>query len=281
MQAQPSPGALQAHHAKLGGTFTVMDATRHPARASCAVVVVVVFISCSPSFSRNFPAPAPLHSVLIMPSPPSAASAPTPEATFNPISLTTTPPIQTPITFLFHITIVLLSLAALYVLSTVPRALAALGQPQSVVLRSVPAAHRRSPSSSSSGSASRRRHGNASGHGPGMNASPTAYPRKAAEPLHREASGHSARTLASATDESHTLHSHAQLILPRAGSGGRSRGAGRVKYSPPTRVPHWATLVHPLLAALLAWRVTPRLSVAQVGVLGTYAGVWAYGGLYR
>ncbi|KAA1477803.1 hypothetical protein DENSPDRAFT_919417 [Dentipellis sp. KUC8613] len=211
-----------------------------------------------------------------MPSPPPPSAAATPEATFNPTSLTTTPPIQTPITFLFHITLVLLSLAALYVLSTVPRALAALGQPQAVLLRAAPPAHRRAPSSSSSAS-SRRRYGHAPTASP--SSPPTAYPRKAAEALHREASGHSA-----GTDESHTLHSHAQLVLPRAGSGSSRRAGrdrGKVKYSPPTRVPHWATLVHPLLAALLAWRVTPRLSVAQVGVLGAYAGVWAYGGLYR
>ncbi|ETW75457.1 ferric reductase [Heterobasidion irregulare TC 32-1] len=78
-----------------------------------------------------------------------------------------------------------------------------------------------------------------------------------------------------ASEMSHTLNSHAHLILHATES------APALAHSPPTRVPRWSTLIHPFVSYAINYRVAPSLSVGKLFVLAVYLGVIFYAAFYK
>ena len=161
--------------------------------------------------------------------------------------------------FAFHIDALLLSLFALYVGLTLPRALVRLFQPSEIFngffLRS---GARRAPPERNNSSRSNRTllradtlgrsgtmksRGNASaGHSAGAHKSTDAFPA---------------------------------IVTPVA------RRPRNAQHSGPTRVPRWTTIVHPSFAYALNFRVSPGFSLGKLLVLVTYAAIVFYACVYR
>ena len=182
---------------------------------------------------------------LAMSSPQSFASAPTHK-------------INVPV-FVFHIDALLLSLFALYVGLTLPRALVRLFQPSEILngffLRS---GARRSPPSRNNSTRSNR------------------------TLLRTDTLGRSG-TMKSRGNASadHSTGAHKgkdtfpAIVTPVAR---RARGA---QHSAPTRVPRWTTIVHPSLAYALNFRVSPGFSLGKLLVLVAYALIVIYACMYH
>ncbi|KAN0131735.1 Ferric reductase like transmembrane component domain containing protein [Lactarius tabidus] len=161
--------------------------------------------------------------------------------------------------FAFHIDALLLSLFALYVGLTLPRALVRLFQPSELLngffLRS---GVRRSPPERNNSTRSNR------------------------TLLRTDTLGRSgtmkSRGNASA-DHSAGAHKGTDtfpaIVTPVAR---RARGA---QHSAPTRVPRWTTIVHPSLAYALNFRVSPGFSLGKLLVLVAYGLIVIYGCLYH
>jgi ferric-chelate reductase len=187
-------------------------------------------------------------------------------------------PIINPV-FVFHVDVVLLSLFALYVALTLPRALVRLFQPSELLngffLRSgaVP------PSTSLHRSGTRSRSGSRT------------------NPIRSTSTrtNQTGRTLADLPEDGvaneWVKSSKAQrpaLIIPPRASGNGTRGSRSRSHqsapSPrrgPTRVPRWTTILHPTLAYALNFRVAPGFSFGKLLVLLAYAGIMIYASLCR
>jgi ferric-chelate reductase len=183
----------------------------------------------------------------------------------SPQSFASTPTYKVNVSaFAFHIDVLLLSLFALYVALTLPRALVRLFQPSEILngffLRS--GAQRTPPERNNSTRSTRtllradtlgrsgtltKSRGKASA--PPMDRSPSAH--KGTDPL-------------------------PAIITPVAR---RARGAQQP--SAPTRVPRWTTIVHPSLAYALNFRVSPGFSLGKLLVLVAYGLIVLYACLYR
>ncbi len=180
--------------------------------------------------------------------------------------------------FVFHIDVALLSLFALYVALTLPRALVRLFQPSELLngffLRSGTApqttSYHQSGTHGRSGSTRTR---------------PTRWTSKS--------TNQTGRTLVDlpeggVTDE-WAKRSKAQrraIIIPPRGNGNGTRGSRSRSHqsapSPrrgPTRVPRWTTILHPTLAYALNFRVTPGFSFGKLLVLFAYAALMLFASL--
>ncbi|KAI0251040.1 ferric reductase like transmembrane component-domain-containing protein [Lactifluus subvellereus] len=146
--------------------------------------------------------------------------------------------------FVFHIDVLLFILFALYVASTLPRALVRLFHPSEFL------------------------------NGLFLRSGPSRAPHTLANPdLMRSAStrtNHSTRTLIGASEDPKSPENFQALVVPRA------RGFQKSKWGAPTRVPRWTTIVHPTLAYALNFRVSPGFSFGKLVVLLTYAIVVLY-----
>lgn len=186
-------------------------------------------------------------------------------------------PINVPL-FVFHIDVVLLSLFAIYVALTLPRALVRLFQPSELLngffLRS------------------------------GESEAPLTTPLLRSDTHGRSAANRTRplRTTSTRTNQTgRTLvdlpegavageggkSSKAQrpaLIIPRAGGAARGSRSRRPPPSPlraPTRVPRWTTILHPTLAYALNFRVAPGFSFGKLLVLLAYAAIMLFASLRR
>ena len=188
-------------------------------------------------------------------------------------------PINNPL-FIFHIDVALLSLFALYVVLTLPRALVRLFQPSELLngffLRSgtVP------PPTSLHRSGTRTRSG------------PTKTNPIRSTSTRTNQTGHTLDDLpedviANEWAKSSKAQRPALVIPPRAnGNGNGTRGSRSRSHqsapSPrrgPTRVPRWTTILHPTLAYALNFRVAPGFSFGKLLVLLAYAAIVIYASL--
>ncbi|KAH9026839.1 ferric reductase like transmembrane component-domain-containing protein [Lactarius pseudohatsudake] len=155
--------------------------------------------------------------------------------------------------FAFHIDIVLLSLFALYVALTLPRALVRLFQPSEILngffLRS---GAQRSPPERNNSTRSTRT-------------------LLRADTLGRSGTLTKPRVDASAPPGDHSAGtSKATDAFPAIVTPVSRRARGAHQSSAPTRVPRWTTIVHPSLAYALNFRVSPGFSLGKLLVLVTY-----------
>lgn len=144
--------------------------------------------------------------------------------------------------FVYHIDLFLICLFGLYVLTTLPRAIARYsythGFFQGLILRSG------SPKPSNSPYRSNTMRSTAS-----------------------------RATLGNGSDESHTYASHANLVH-------KGNEANFANNRPPTRVPRWATVIHPLVSYCLNKRVAAGFSVGKVIISLAYTAVVFYAAFY-
>jgi ferric-chelate reductase len=181
--------------------------------------------------------------------------------------------------FVFHIDVVLLSLFALYVALTLPRALVRLFQPSELLngffLRSgkapAPTSHHRSGTRSRSGLTRNKP----------IRSTSTRTNQTGGTLVDLPEDG-----IASEWVKSSKAQRPALIIAPRGnGNGTRSRSRSRSHQSAPsprrgpTRVPRWTTILHPTLAYALNFRVAPGFSFGKLLVLLVYAGIMIYASL--
>ncbi|KAI0051583.1 hypothetical protein FA95DRAFT_1602600 [Auriscalpium vulgare] len=221
------------------------------------------------------------------PSPSSAASGTQPAAASPAHKLD-------PLIFVFHVDLVLISLFALYVLLTLPRALAHVFQPSEffngLFLRAgaqSSEAPKRTQSTrtltradtSQSNRTLARADTSQSNRTLARADTSKSHGHSKSQPAIRSQSTRTNRsglTLVEPSDGDHTLNSHAHFVT-RA----RSRRSPQVVFNAPTRVPSWTTLTHPRVVYALNYRLATGLSVAKLAVLFAYLGVVLYAGLYR
>ncbi|KAI0055968.1 hypothetical protein BV25DRAFT_1668797 [Artomyces pyxidatus] len=145
--------------------------------------------------------------------------------------------------FVFHIDLLLLGLFAVYVLSTLPRALARFSRPSELLdglfIRT------------------------------GYQPVSIAHVRRQSTRTHRRV-----RTIRQPSEDEHTVVSHAYVMHA-------SSSAAPTASTAPMRVPRWTTLVHPLMAYALNYRVSPGLSIGKLVTLSIYFGINLYAGIYR
>ena len=189
-------------------------------------------------------------------------------------------PIINPV-FVFHIDVVLLSLFALYVALTLPRALVRLFQPSELLngffLRSGTAAPLTTPTLHRSDTRGRS----------GANRT---------KPLRSTSTrtNQTGRTLVDLPEDAVAgeggKSSRAQrpaLIIPRAAAAATATRGSRSRRPPPpprrapTRVPRWTTILHPTLAYALNFRVAPGFSFGKLLVLLAYAALMLFASLRR
>ena len=160
--------------------------------------------------------------------------------------------------FAFHIDVLLLSLFALYVSLTLPRALVRLFQPSELLngffLRS--GAQRTPPERNNSTRSTRT--------------------LLRSDTLGRSGTLTKSRVHASAPPVDKGTDVFPAIVTPVAR---RARGAQQP--SAPTRVPRWTTIVHPSLAYALNFRVSPGFSLGKLLVLVIYGLIVLYACLYR
>lgn len=187
-------------------------------------------------------------------------------------------PINNPV-FVFHVDVVLLSLFALYVALTLPRALVRLFQPSELLngffLRSgtsiPPATLQRSGTRSRSGTRTK--------------------PNRSTSTRTNQ----TGRTLVDLPEDGianeWAKSSKAQrpaLVIPPRSNGNGTRGSRSRSHQSappprrgPTRVPRWTTILHPTLAYALNFRVAPGFSFGKLLVLLAYATIMIYASLCR
>jgi hypothetical protein len=157
--------------------------------------------------------------------------------------------------FVFHIDVLLLSLFALYVALTLPRALVRLFQPSEFLnglfLRS--------------GASRPPERGNSS-RSLGRSSTVTKT-----DPMRSKSTraNNSSRTLIDVPEDDKVPETFRALTILRARGSQKSHG-------PPTRVPHWTTIVHPTFAYALNFRVSPGFSFGKLLVLLAYAVIVLY-----
>ncbi|KAF8504341.1 hypothetical protein F5888DRAFT_1799059 [Russula emetica] len=183
--------------------------------------------------------------------------------------------------FIFHIDVVLLSLFALYVVLTLPRALVRLFQPSELLngffLRSGTAP----PPTSLHRSGTRSRSGLTRTKPIRSTSTRTNQTGRTLIDLPEDG-------IASEWVKSSKAQRPALIILPRGNGNGTTRGSRSRSHqsapSPrrgPTRVPRWTTILHPTLAYALNFRVAPGFSFGKLLVLLAYAGIMIYASLCR
>ncbi|KAH9166989.1 hypothetical protein EDB89DRAFT_1856948 [Lactarius sanguifluus] len=165
--------------------------------------------------------------------------------------------------FALHIDVLLLSLFALYVVFTLPRALVRLFQPSEVFngffLHS---GVRRTPPGRSDSTRILLR---ADTLGPSGTASEPKGNANA-PPVHRSTGAHAALG-----EDSEIEDAFPALVTPVANSTHRARQS-----FVPTRMPRWTTVVHPSLAHVLNFRVSPGFSLGNLLVLMAYGFIMLY-----
>ncbi|KAH9000461.1 hypothetical protein EDB92DRAFT_1940194 [Lactarius akahatsu] len=171
--------------------------------------------------------------------------------------------------FVFHIDVLLLGLFALYVASTLPRALVRLFQPSEIVngffLWS--GAQRTPPGRSNSTRTLLR------ADTLGRSGTVTISKGNAiAPPVHNSTGG----AHAALGEDNKVTEAFSALVTPVAP---RARGAQQ-SYAP-TRVPRWTTIVHPSLAYALNFRVAPGFPLRKLLVLLAYGLIVLYASLFR
>ena len=168
--------------------------------------------------------------------------------------------------FVFHIDVVLLSLFALYVVLTLPRALVRLFQPSELLngffLRSG-APPRTTPHHRSDTR--------------GRSSATRTKPNRSTSTR----TNLTARTLVDLPEDAEGGKNNKPLIIPArpvapATRGSRSRRSPPEPRRVPTRVPRWTTILHPTLAYTLNFRVSPGFSFGKLLVLLTYASLMFY-----
>ncbi|KAI9453098.1 hypothetical protein BJY52DRAFT_1225799 [Lactarius psammicola] len=168
-------------------------------------------------------------------------------------------------TFAFRIDVLLLSLFALYVVSTLPRALVRLFQPSDVFngffLRS---GSKRAPAGWSNSTSTLLRANT-------LDSSESKGKANAASPVH-----HSTGVRMALGEDSRVTDPFPALVVPVA----NRRSSARQPYAP-TRIPRWTTVVHPSLAYTLNFRVSSGFSLGQLLVLIAYGLIFLYACLYR
>jgi len=179
-----------------------------------------------------------------------------------------------PFIFVFHIDVVLLCLFALYAVFTIPRALVYLFQPSEFL------------------------------NGFFLRAGSLNVPRQS-DTLGRSGTTRSTKPMRSISTRTNQIvrtptekigdgaggggswktplgpASPPALIVPRLTGAGLSRRHIATPHRAPTRVPRWATIVHPSLAYVLNLRVAPGFSFGKLVVILAYTIVVLYASLYR
>ena len=184
----------------------------------------------------------------------------------------TSPTISDPFRFVFHIDAVLLSLFALYVVFSIPRALAYLFHSSDIFN----GFFFRSGQSSTS----------PQGQGDKLGRSGTAT--KGSKPLRTTSTrtNHTTRTLVDSPVDGGILKATSgsaappALVVPSL-SAGFSRRYISTSRSAPTRVPRWTTIMHPTLAYTLNYRIAPGFSFGKLLLLLVYAIVVLYAVIFR
>ena len=171
--------------------------------------------------------------------------------------------------FAFHVNMLQLSLFALYVASTLPRAFVRLSQPSELFnglfLRS--GAQRTTPWRSDSTRVLLR--SDTLGR---SNTVMTLKEKANAPPVPR----HHTTRHAAFGDDSNVTDDFPALVTPVA-----DRARGVQQGYVPTRVPRWTTIVHPSLAYALNFRVSPGFSLGRLFVILAYVSIVIYACLFR
>src|SRR6266702_650540 len=171
-------------------------------------------------------------------------------------------------TFAFRIDVLLLSLFALYVASTLPRALVRLFQP-SEIFRGFFLRAQRTPVGRSNSTRTLLRRDTLGSSGPVTKSESKGNDN--APPVH-----HSTDARAALGEESKATDVFPAVVIPVAN---RTRHA-RQPYAP-TRMPRWTTIVHPSFAYALNFRISSGFSLGQLFVLLVYGLIVLYACLYR
>ncbi|KAI0300107.1 ferric reductase like transmembrane component-domain-containing protein [Multifurca ochricompacta] len=173
--------------------------------------------------------------------------------------------------FVFHIDILLLSLFALYVAFTLPRALVRLFQPSEILngffLRSgtSPAPPERSGSTRILKQADKI---GRSGTVTRSNSNTRSQPIRSTSTR----TNHSTRTLVDVPEDANLPDPFPAIVTPCARGSHKSRA--------PTRVPRWTTIIHPTFAYALNFRVFPGFTLGKFLVLLTYGVIMLYASLF-
>ncbi|KAH9074775.1 hypothetical protein EDB83DRAFT_2515632 [Lactarius deliciosus] len=171
--------------------------------------------------------------------------------------------------FVFHIDVLLLGLFALYVASTLPRALVRLFQPSEIFsgifIRS---GVQRTPPGRSNSTRTLLRADTRGRSGTVTISKGNAI----APPVHNSTGG----AHAALGEDNKTTEAFSALVTPVAN---RARGAQQ-SYAP-TRVPRWTTIVHPSLAYALNFRVAPGFPLRKLLVLLAYGLIMLYASFFR
>jgi hypothetical protein len=180
-----------------------------------------------------------------------------------------------PFIFVFHIDVVLLSLFALYVVFTVPRALVYFFQPSEIFngffLRS---GSLNVPNQSDT----LGRSGTTRGTKP-MRSISTRTNQTTRTLVEKQGNGAGGGGGSWQTPSSPV--SPPALIVPALTGAGLSRRHIATPHRAPTRVPRWTTIVHPSIAYVLSFRLAPGFSLGKLVVILSYTTVVFYAFLYR
>ncbi|KAI9440920.1 hypothetical protein H4582DRAFT_2074709 [Lactarius indigo] len=171
--------------------------------------------------------------------------------------------------FAFHIDVLLLSLFALYVVFTLPRAVARLFQPPEVFNGFFLRSGTRSTPPGRSDSIRTLLRANTFGRSDTATVSEPKGDAKA-PPVHRSNGAHAALGRDGEVEDAFPA-----LVTPVANSTHRARHV-----FVPTRMPRWTTVVHPSFSHLLNFRVSPGFSLGNLLVLLAYSFVVLYACFY-
>lgn len=191
------------------------------------------------------------------------------------VSTTQPSHVFSPFIFVFHINVVLLGLFALYVVLTIPRALVYLFQPSEVSN----GFFLRTGSSTASNRDDRvLRSGTNRGNKPLRSTS--ARTNQTAHTL-VEKPGDAAYGGGDNGKSPSGSVAPPALIIPQLAVKHFSRRHVAAPRRLPTRVPRWATIVHPMIAYALDYRVAPGFSLGKLFILLAYAVIVLYSILFR
>lgn len=180
-----------------------------------------------------------------------------------------------PFIFVFHIDVVLLGLFALYVVFTIPRALVYFFQPSEFLngfffrSGSLNVAHR---------SYTLGRSGTTKSTKP-MRSISTRTNQNVRTPI--EKLGDDAGGGGGSWKTPLGPASPPALIIPRLTGAGLTRRHIAKRHHAPTRVPRWATIVHPSVSYVLNLRIAPGFSLGKLVVILAYTTVVLYAFLYH
>ncbi|KAI0261234.1 hypothetical protein BC834DRAFT_972832 [Gloeopeniophorella convolvens] len=172
----------------------------------------------------------------------------------------------------FHIDVALLGLFAIYVALTLPRALVRLFQPSELLNGFFLRAGSPRPlerSNSARTPPQRSNTVNRAGTIAKSNSNSRPQPKRSTSTR----TNHSARTLVDVPEDGKVPDQPSHVVTPRV--------RGSTKQHGPTRVPLWTTLVHPMFAYALNFRVVPGFSFGKFLVLLVYGILMLYASLFH